>query len=156
MKLIIYKNIKKGFTLIELMIAVTIVGILAALAIPAYQDYAIKAQVAEGLNLVVAYKSAIADYYANKGDFPRNPDDIGFAANTKGKYVDSLEMSADSVDIVVVANFGGDEVNQKINGESIYIFGEEDNQTGVILWSCNGSMDRKYLPPICNGLRLPR
>lgn len=149
-------KIKKGFTLIELMIVVTVVGVLSVLAIPAYQDYVTKAQVVEGLNLIVAYKSAIADYYSNNGDFPRDPSEIGLMNNTKGKYVESLEMSADSIDIVVSANFGGAEVNKKINGESIYIFGEEDRQTGVILWSCNGSMDRKYLPPICNGQRLPR
>lgn len=148
--------IQKGFTLIELLIALTIIGILAALSIPAYQDYATKAQVTEGLTLISAYKSSIVDYHANHGELPKNYEDISFASETKGKYVESLDMNADSIDIVIAAIFGGDNVNKNIKGEAIYLFGEEDMDTGVILWSCNGSMDKKYLPSVCNGLRTPR
>ena len=64
------KSIQKGFTLIELMIVVAIIGILAAIAMPAYQDYTIRAQVSEGLTLAAAAKAAVAEFYANKGKWP--------------------------------------------------------------------------------------
>ena len=64
------KSLQKGFTLIELMIVVAIIGILAAIAIPAYQDYTIRAQVTEGMNLADAVKVAVADYYTQNGAFP--------------------------------------------------------------------------------------
>ncbi len=64
------KRMQQGFTLIELMIVVAIIGILAAVAIPAYQDYTIRAQVSEGLNLAGEAKNAISDFYANRGRLP--------------------------------------------------------------------------------------
>ncbi len=67
------KQVQKGFTLIELMIVVAIIGILAAIAIPAYQDYTIRAQVTEGLNLAASVKAAVAETYANTGTWPANP-----------------------------------------------------------------------------------
>jgi type IV pilus assembly protein PilA len=110
------KMIQKGFTLIELMIVVAIIGILAAIAIPAYQDYTIRAQVTEGINLGDAVKVAVADYYTQNGAFPAAnlmtlaPAGLGFAAPSTGKY--------GTVDIVaggqIVATFAGAQVNQKL------------------------------------------
>ena len=86
------KAIQKGFTLIELMIVVAIIGILAAIAIPAYQDYTIRAQVTEGLNLAGGVKIAVADYYTQNGKYPAAtvttapPAGLGFTAAATGKY----------------------------------------------------------------------
>jgi len=83
-------RLQKGFTLIELMIVVAIIGILAAIAIPAYQDYTVRAQVSEGLNLAAAAKAAVAETFLNRGVAPANRTAAGMSANdtdTTGKYV---------------------------------------------------------------------
>jgi type IV pilus assembly protein PilA len=88
----------KGFTLIELMIVVAIIGILAAIAIPQYQNYVARAQVAEGLVLASGGKIAIAEYFNTNGDFPADNATAGLsdAEDISGKYVFSVEWNADS------------------------------------------------------------
>jgi type IV pilus assembly protein PilA len=86
---------QKGFTLIELMIVVAIIGILAAIAIPAYQDYTIRAQVSEGMNLAAAAKAAVAETYLNRGTAPDDREEAGMtdtATDTQGKYVESIDV----------------------------------------------------------------
>ncbi|MDF2466874.1 MAG: type pilus assembly protein PilA [Ramlibacter sp.] len=113
------KQIQKGFTLIELMIVVAIIGILAAIAIPAYQDYTIRSQVTEGLNLAGAVKAAVAESYADKGVWPANnleaglTNDDGTAPVTpSGKYVTGIQVSTGTINITygaqANANIGGD------------------------------------------------
>jgi type IV pilus assembly protein PilA len=97
------KQIQKGFTLIELMIVVAIIGILAAIAIPAYQDYTIRAQVTEGLNLADAVKTGVAEYYANNGTWPvglvgANPA-LGYTSLPSGKYVASVNVATGTINI---------------------------------------------------------
>ena len=94
---------QKGFTLIELMIVVAIIGILAAIAIPAYQDYTIRAQVSEGMNLAAAAKAAVAEDFLNEGIPPINRTDAGMTPNatdTTGKYVASINIVNGRIDIV--------------------------------------------------------
>lgn len=90
------QKIQKGFTLIELMIVVAIIGILAAIAIPAYQDYTIRAQVTEGLNLASAAKAAIAESYSSNGAWPTSNSSAGLdtSTNITGKYVTSVAVGA--------------------------------------------------------------
>ena len=93
---------QQGFTLIELMIVVAIIGILAAIAIPAYQDYTIRAQVSEGINLASGAKAAIAEYFMDKGALPLNNAEAGLeaAANITGNYASSVTVAAGVVTVV--------------------------------------------------------
>jgi type IV pilus assembly protein PilA len=96
------KQVQKGFTLIELMIVVAIIGILAAIAIPAYQDYTIRSQVTEGLNLASAVQTGVAESFANTGTFPV---DISFAGGDlasppSGKYVGSVTVTNGTISVI--------------------------------------------------------
>ena len=89
------RKMQQGFTLIELMIVVAIIGILAAIAIPAYQDYTIRAQVSEGMNRAAAAKAAVAEDFLNEGAAPVDRTDAGMTANaadTQGKYVSQVQV----------------------------------------------------------------
>ncbi len=92
------KSMQKGFTLIELMIVVAIIAILAAIAIPAYQDYLIRTQVSEGAVLTDGAKTAVAEYYSNHGTFPPSQISAGLATATSitGKYVTQVDVTADT------------------------------------------------------------
>ena len=93
------KKIQQGFTLIELMIVVAIIGILAAIAIPAYQDYTIRAQVTEGLNLSSALKASVSEDFADSGLWPANLAALGIAAAPSGKYVAALGLAAGTITV---------------------------------------------------------
>ncbi|EPG0238621.1 pilin, partial [Neisseria gonorrhoeae] len=89
-------TLQKGFTLIELMIVIAIVGILAAVALPAYQDYTARAQVSEAILLAEGQKSAVTEYYLNHGIWPKDNTSAGVASpasNIKGKYVQKVEVN---------------------------------------------------------------
>src|SRR4026208_2497752 len=111
-------QLQKGFTLIELMIVVAIIGILAAIAIPAYQDYTIRAQVSEGMNLAAAAKAAVAETFLNRGAAPATRRAAGMsdlATDTQGKYVSQVEV----LNGVIEVTYGGTEVNAGILGETL-------------------------------------
>jgi type IV pilus assembly protein PilA len=110
-------KLQKGFTLIELMIVVAIIGILAAIAIPAYQDYTIRAQVSEGMNLAAAAKAAVAETFLNRGRAPADRLAAGmseFETDTSGKYVESVDVTEGVITITY-----GNEANQTIQGETL-------------------------------------
>lgn len=140
----------KGFTLIELMISVAIVGILASVAIPAYQDYVIRAQVSEGLILASSLKTPYAEYFANKGSVPMENEDIGFTG-AQGKYVDSIRIN--SGNIIASFNHG----NQKLQNVLLILVPtlESINSNSNLTWQCfydySGQKDiGKYFPSICS------
>lgn len=159
------QSIQKGFTLIELMIVVAIIGILAAIAIPAYQDYTVRAQVTEGLNLAAAVKAGVAESYANTGTWPATLTEAGgdITKPPSGKYVSGILVSTGTITITY-----GNSANAAIaglalslrpmvspNDDVIWICGKAANPTGATN-PASGSADAdgttllpKHLPASC-------
>ncbi|EPI6285003.1 pilin, partial [Neisseria gonorrhoeae] len=118
-------TLQKGFTLIELMIVIAIVGILAAVALPAYQDYTARAQVSEAILLAEGQKSAVTEYYLNHGTWPENNDSAGVASppsNIKGKYVESVTVENG----VVTAKMLSSGVNKEIQGKKLSLWAKRE------------------------------
>ena len=127
------KQLQKGFTLIELMIVVAIIGILAAIAIPAYQDYTIRAQVTEGLNLASSAKAAVSESFGSNGTWPATNAAAGLsdATQIQGKYVSSVTVGAGGV--ITIAY--GLNVNNAINGQTLALT-PYTSTSGDISWQC--------------------
>jgi type IV pilus assembly protein PilA len=143
---------QQGFTLIELMIVVAIIGILAAIAIPAYQDYTIRAQVSEGLNLTGGAKAAATEYYQDQGVFPANNTQAGLALLTaiNGKYVSQVGVAGNTI-TVTYSSTAPRSANSNIDGATLTLIGTDSG--GSIVWDCSGlnilSANPKWLPAAC-------
>ncbi|MBH6068117.1 pilin [Neisseria meningitidis] len=160
-------TLQKGFTLIELMIVIAIVGILAAVALPAYQDYTARAQVSEAILLAEGQKSAVTEYYLNHGTWPSNNTSAGVASTAtdiKGKYVKEVKVEKG----VITATMLSSGVNKEIQGKKLSLWAKR--QAGSVKWFCgqpvtrndtatdvvtaatangNGKIDTKHLPSTC-------
>jgi type IV pilus assembly protein PilA len=140
------KTVQKGFTLIELMIVVAIIGILAAIAIPAYQDYTIRSQVTEGLNLAGTVKAAVAETFAQTGTWPTTLAEIGLvdaAGNPTvpaGKYVSSVDL-AGNVGTITITYAGpalNGQANAVLNGLTVALQPYQ-SANGDIVWRCGNA-----------------
>ena len=138
-------NAQKGFTLIELMIVVAIIGILAAIAIPAYQNYTKRAHVTEGLNLAGGAKTAVTEYFSSKGQWPSDNTTAGIASASSitGNAVSSVSVNASQITITYNT--------QVTSGGTIILQGSSTG--GGVKWTCktgtSNGLDAKYLPANC-------
>ncbi|HEZ7195544.1 TPA: pilin [Neisseria meningitidis] len=131
-------TLQKGFTLIELMIVIAIVGILAAVALPAYQDYTARAQVSEAILLAEGQKSAVTEYYLNHGKWPDGNSNAGVASSStiKGKYVEKVEVAKG----VITATMLSTGVNNEIQGKKLSLWAKR--QDGSVKWFCGQPVTR--------------
>jgi type IV pilus assembly protein PilA len=165
-----FKTVQKGFTLIELMIVIAIIGILAAIAIPAYQNYTIRSQVTEGLSLADGWKTAISEYYAQNGAFPTGSTSatggvagkISVSGASTGKYVSSIAVATGGN---IGVTYSGSQVNAKLSGlvlalypgldtnqDVVWICGSAATPTGVtgITTTTSNTVPAAYLPTSCH------
>lgn len=137
----------RGFTLIELMIVVAIIGILAAIAIPAYRTYVIRSQVAEGLSLSDGYKTVLWDYYSQHGNFPSSNQSAQAPSpgSIQGTYVKSLDISKGLIRITF-----GNQANAEIAGRTLELSGASTGGS-TLTWTCkHGTVGVAYVPSSCS------
>ena len=141
------KQVQKGFTLIELMIVVAIIGILAAVAIPAYQDYTVRAKVTEGLSLASGGKTSVSEYFSSNGSLPTTNTQAGMALSTSitGNNVRSVNITGSGI---IEVTFSG-ATGSPIVGKVIRL--TPVTSAGKIVWSCSkgATVDGRYRPSSC-------
>jgi type IV pilus assembly protein PilA len=139
------KNAQSGFTLIELMIVIAIIGILATFAIPAYQDYVARSQAGEAYSLADGYKTAVGDVYMDEGAFTDADNDsfgIPLAASIFGNYTSQVTIA----DGVITATLGN-EASAAIAGQTVELSPQDVG--GSITWACSYTGEEKHAPKAC-------
>lgn len=138
------KKVQQGFTLIELMIVIAIIGILAAVALPAYQDYTTRAKLSEGITLASSAKTAVSEHYMSRNSFPSNNTSAGYSSPTTD-YVDSITVSSGQITIVYNTEAG-------VDASETDLVLSPSTGSGRVAWTCGAtgtSVLDKYLPANC-------
>ena len=141
------KNVQKGFTLIELMIVVAIIGILAAIAIPAYQDYIARSKVTELATAGDACKASVSEYAQSSNALPADLATSGCSSNVTD-YVASLDVAAG----VITVTAGGTKsasLPSTVVGQTLTLTPTLSATAGTVTWVCGGTIPKKYLPANC-------
>jgi fimbrial protein ecpC len=140
---------QQGFTLIELMIVIAIIGILAAIALPSYQDYLARTQMSEGLNLTGGQKAAITEFRSNKGYWPSSNQEAGIntPSTISGKYVESVTITGTTTSGEIQAKMKSTGVADRIKGQTLTLNGKETS--GAYTWTCTSSVSDRFLPTSC-------
>ena len=150
----------KGFTLIELMIAIAIVGILLSLAVPAYQDYTVRAKIAEAMSLAGSMKIMIGEHYVSEGELPESADEAGIDTSVTSDYVSGVEYERSAADKQKKTPAAGNlkiTLDQNVGGEAggKVLLLKAAAAAGVLKWECgtdgdkNKRLESKYLPAQC-------
>ncbi len=146
------KRNQQGFTLIELMIVVAIIGILAAIAIPAYQDYTVRSKMTEALNVASSAKAAVSEYLISENDWPSSADEAGFTTDIDSKYVQSVkwDSSAHQIEVTVTSAVGGGITSGE---EAIVLSPIWSSGSSKVDWTCKkgsgSNVKAKFLPANC-------
>jgi type IV pilus assembly protein PilA len=147
------KKAQQGFTLIELMIVVAIVGILAALALPAYQDYTVRSKVSEGLARAAEAKTSVAEYFSSNNRFPSNTSSAGFNSAAAG-YTKSVKWNNTAPEKIELSLAASISPNNTAYGVT---FTKQSTANGVVVWKCapaattdaTTALPAKYSPGSC-------
>lgn len=149
-------NAQKGFTLIELMIVVAIIGILAAIAIPAYQDYIARSQMSEAMSLTSGLKTSVYEVFTQDGSCPANGSNgIATATDIKGSYVASVTtagIGSATGGCTITALMKATGVSTGIKGKSLTLTMATTAAGGSAEWNCTSDAEQKYLPKSCTGV----
>ena len=149
------KKIQRGFTLIELMIVVAIIGILAAIAIPSYQDYTARAQVSEAVTLLGGFKTGLAEYYQAQSQYPSGMNLTAIGDTTSGKYVGSMSLRRNATrSITVFAKMGGGNAraSNSVTGKQLTLQSTDGGRTWICGETGHGTdLEPRHRPSGCKG-----